>query len=108
MNAQELDAILHTQQPLFECAPAAREGVRVRTPFMYPDGGMIDVFVLSRDGRLQITDFGEALGCRAEPGGQRHTHRLGHTHPAAVSRLRQPRAELFPDAVRDARQLSGH
>ena len=29
---------------------------------MYRDGGMVDVFVLVRDGRFDITDFGEALG----------------------------------------------
>lgn len=63
MNAEELCAVLHADQsPLFECSPGAKEGVRVRTPFLYPDGGVIDVFVLSRDGRFEVTDFGEALG----------------------------------------------
>lgn len=47
---------------LFECAPAPREGVRVRTPLMYPDGGMVDVFVLEKGGRYSVTDFGETLG----------------------------------------------
>ncbi len=31
--------------PLYECSPAPKEGIRVRTPFLYPDGGLIDVFV---------------------------------------------------------------
>jgi hypothetical protein len=63
MNAQELCAVLHAHQmPLFECNPAPQEGVRVRTPFLYPDGGIIDVFVLPRDGHLEVTDFGEGLG----------------------------------------------
>jgi len=63
MNAQELCAVLHADQsPLFVCSPGAKEGVRVRTPFLYPDGGVIDVFVLPRDGRFEVTDFGEALG----------------------------------------------
>ncbi len=48
--------------PLFECAPAPREGVRVRTPLLFPDGGVIDVFVLERDGAFTITDFGDAVG----------------------------------------------
>lgn len=48
--------------PAFECSPAPIEGVRVRTPLMYPDGGIIDVFVVPRAGRLEVTDFGEALG----------------------------------------------
>ena len=47
---------------LFECTPAPQEGVRVRTPLMYPDGGMVDVFVLEKGGRYSVTDFGETLG----------------------------------------------
>lgn len=63
MNAQDLCAVLHAAQlPLYECSPAPREGVRVRTPFLYPDGGVIDVFVLPRDGRFEVTDYGEAIG----------------------------------------------
>ena len=48
--------------PLFECTPAPREGVRVRTPMMYPDGGIVDVFVLDRGGSYTLTDFGDTLG----------------------------------------------
>ena len=47
---------------LFECAPAPIEGVIVHTPFMYPDGGIIDVVVIERNGQYVITDHGEALG----------------------------------------------
>ena len=38
-----------------------QEGVRVRTPLMYPDGGIVDVFVLDRDNGYIVTDFGDAL-----------------------------------------------
>jgi len=63
MNAEELCASLRAAgPPLFECSPAPREGIRVRTPFLYPDGGIIDVFVLERGGCIEVTDFGEALG----------------------------------------------
>jgi hypothetical protein len=63
MNAEELCASLRfAGPPLFECSPAPRQGIRVRTPFLYPDGGVIDVFVLERDGYVEVTDFGEALG----------------------------------------------
>ncbi len=34
----------------------------MRTPFLYPDGDYIDVFVVERDGGLEVTDYGEALG----------------------------------------------
>jgi hypothetical protein len=63
MNAEELCASLRAAtSPLFECIPAPQQGIRVRTPFLYPDGGVIDVFVLERGGCIEVTDFGEALG----------------------------------------------
>lgn len=55
-------SIARTLPPLFVCSPAPVEGVRVRTPLMYPDGGVVDVFVLDRDRGYTITDFGDALG----------------------------------------------
>ena len=48
--------------PLFQCAPAPREGVLVQTPFLYPDGGVVEVAVIARGGRFVVTDHGEALG----------------------------------------------
>ena len=36
--------------------------VRVRTPFMYPDGGIVDVFAKVGADTLTLTDLGEALG----------------------------------------------
>lgn len=36
--------------------------LRVRTPFLFPDGDVIDVFVRDDGGVLTLTDFGEALG----------------------------------------------
>ncbi len=63
MNSGELCASLGaTLPPLFECSLAPQEGTRVRTPMMYPDGGMVDVFVLQRDDKYFVTDFGDALG----------------------------------------------
>ena len=63
MNADELCVSLGKSLPtLFECTSAPRDGVRVRTPLMYPDGGMVDVFVVEQDGRCYVTDFGETLG----------------------------------------------
>lgn len=63
MNADELCKKLRVAgPPLFECSPAPKEGIRVRTPFLYPDGGLIDVFVVERQDHIDVTDFGEALG----------------------------------------------
>ena len=63
MNAGNLRTTLQQAvPPLFVCSPAPQEGVRVRTPMLYPDGGVVDVFVLERNGRYIVTDFGDALG----------------------------------------------
>ena len=48
--------------PLFQCSPAPREGVLVQTPFLYPDGGVVEVCVIERNGRFAVTDHGEAMG----------------------------------------------
>ena len=53
MNSEMLcSSIARSLPPLFSCSPAPEEGVRVRTPLMYPDGGVVDVFVLQRQRRL--------------------------------------------------------
>jgi hypothetical protein len=43
---------------LFECA-AVGEFTRVRSPFMYPDGDYIDVYIKTGNGVFSITDLGE-------------------------------------------------
>ena len=63
MNSDKLCATIGKTLPSrFECSPAPQEGVRVRTPLMYPDGGIVDVFVLKRGNGYIVTDFGDALG----------------------------------------------
>lgn len=46
---------------LFECKPH-KGYVRVRTPFYYPDGGVVDIFVQFTENRFTVSDLGEALG----------------------------------------------
>ena len=63
MNAVTLcTALQQAVPPPFECSPAPQEGVRVRTPMLYPDGDVVDVFVLERNDGYIVTDFGDALG----------------------------------------------
>ena len=63
MNVNDLCASIgRSLPPLFVCSPASQEGVRVRTPMLYPDGGVVDVFVLQRGSSYMVTDFGDALG----------------------------------------------
>lgn len=46
----------------YECLPSPREGVLVHTLSDYPDGGVVDVYVLSRDDGLLVTDHGDLHG----------------------------------------------
>ena len=63
MNVHKLCVSVGKSLPsLFECSPAPQEGVRVRTPLLYPDGGLVDVFILQRHNGYTITDYGDALG----------------------------------------------
>jgi len=63
VNTDDLCGMLRSSLPaLFECMLEPQEGVRVRTPLLYPDGGLVDVFVLERGGQHLVTDYGDALG----------------------------------------------
>ena len=63
MNIGDLcTALQEAMPPLFVCSPAPQVGVRVRTPLLYPDGGVVDIFVLETNGSFIVTDFGDALG----------------------------------------------
>ena len=46
----------------WECTTTPEGSIRVRTPFIYPDGDILDLFVLERAGGYQLTDFGETVG----------------------------------------------
>ena len=46
---------------LFECSIRADGDVRVRTPLLFPDGGLVDVFVVEQGSRYSVTDYGDAL-----------------------------------------------
>lgn len=63
MNASALcDSLRGNLPALFECSSEPRGAVRVRTPLLYPDGGMVDVFVEERGTGYVVTDYGDALG----------------------------------------------
>lgn len=62
MSIDICEAVRGGMGGLFSCTTTPRGHVRVRTPFFYPDGGVVDLFVIDRNGRLDVTDFGEALG----------------------------------------------
>ena len=63
MNPAELsDTLRDTLPGIFECSLAPRDAVRVRTPMLYPDGDLVDAFVVEQGGEYLVTDFGDALG----------------------------------------------
>lgn len=63
MKDNELyEAIGRSLPTVFTCSPAPQKGVRVRTPMLYPDGDVVDVFVLERGESYTVTDFGDSLG----------------------------------------------
>ena len=63
MDAHSLSRFLHKALlSEFECSPALREGVRVRTPMLLPDRDLVDVFVIERNGKFVVTDYGDTLG----------------------------------------------
>ena len=87
MNVQELCASVGRSLPsLFVCSPAPQEGVRVRTPLLFPDGGLVDVFVLERGRGYTITDYGDALGWL---GMQSVSRRLSHKQELLVQDICQ-------------------
>jgi cell division septal protein FtsQ len=53
---------LITQQlgSLFTCSPI-NESIRIQTPFLYPDGDIIDLFYKDEDKTAILTDLGETL-----------------------------------------------
>ena len=63
MNMNEFCTSIGQSLPsMFVCSPAPQGGVRVRTPMLFPDGGVVDVFVLERGNDYLVTDFGDTLG----------------------------------------------
>jgi hypothetical protein len=60
MKQSPCEIITHTLGALFTCSKV-KNYIRIRTPFLYPDGDVIDLFYLEQDGVSTVTDFGETL-----------------------------------------------
>ena len=58
--ATPCEAIAQQIGGLFSCTPL-REYIRIRTPFLYPDGDVIDLFLKESPGGITLTDLGETL-----------------------------------------------
>ena len=47
----------------YKCLPTPQgDKVQVRTPLQYPDGDIVDVYVLRQQGGYLVTDYGDGLG----------------------------------------------
>jgi len=60
MNVNACEQLAKTLGELFSCSTI--DGyVRLRTPFLYPDGDVIDLFVAEQKDTITITDLGETM-----------------------------------------------
>ena len=60
MSSLPCEVIGRTLGALFTCSEV-NNNTRIRTPFLYPDGDVIDLFYTEPDGKPTVTDFGETL-----------------------------------------------
>ncbi len=59
--ATPCDYIAENMGELFECLPVNGR-TRIRTPYLYPDGDIIDLFLTDDGFPTTLTDFGDTLG----------------------------------------------
>lgn len=52
--------IANTVGELYECS-SINGFVRIRTPYLYPDGDVIDLYLQEKDGQITLTDLGDTL-----------------------------------------------
>jgi hypothetical protein len=76
MNPTPCDYIAESMGELFDCSPVG-DYTRIRTPYLYPDGDVIDLFLSPVDnGPSTLTDLGETLGwLRTQTVSERKTDR---------------------------------
>ena len=79
MNPTPCDHIAENIGELFDCSPLGGY-TRIRTPYLYPDGDVIDLFLSQIDGGSStLTDLGETLGwLRTQTVSERKTDRQRH------------------------------
>lgn len=67
--------IAHSAGKAFSCAMVG-DYVRVRTPYLYPDGAVVDLYLRESDGSYSLSDLGEALRwLSAQSTGERRTEK---------------------------------
>lgn len=76
MSLTPCDYIAENMGELFDCSPIG-DYTRIRTPYLYPDGDIIDLFLSQTgNGSSTLTDLGETLGwLRTQTVSERKTDR---------------------------------
>ena len=76
MSLTPCDYIAENMGELFDCSPLG-DYTRIRTPYLYPDGDVIDLFLSGTgNGSSTLTDLGETLGwLRTQTVSERKTDR---------------------------------
>ncbi|MBF8378466.1 DUF1828 domain-containing protein [Alicyclobacillus mali] len=69
--------------------------VQIRTPFTYPDGDVIDVFVIDTQDLLRVTDMGETLRHLGSCEARQHISGLQLLHRC----VRLGKGELYQDVA---------
>ena len=64
MNVDSMVRGLQDNLPdIFSCTEMPNGSVRVRTRLTYPDGTLVDLFLMGRDdGAVVVTDYGDTIG----------------------------------------------
>ena len=64
MNVEAMVQGLQDSLPdIFNCTETPSGSVRVRTRLTYPDGTLVDLFLMGRDdGAVVVTDYGDTIG----------------------------------------------
>ena len=64
MNVEAMVNGLHgSLSDIFKCTETPSGAVRIRTKLTYPDGTLIDLFLMGRDdGAVVVTDYGDTIG----------------------------------------------
>lgn len=117
MNVESLcSSIRESFHRRWECTTAPEGNIRVRTPYIYPDGEILDLFVLERSDRYKLTDFGETVAwlrmrsgiTKLSPKRLGQIHDICQTHGVAFSRGQLELSELAEsDLPKALVQLAG-
>lgn len=111
MNIESMQAsICESLHKQWDFSAAPNGAVQVRTPYLYPDGGILELFVLEHGDSYRLTDFGETVAWLRMRTGilklsavwRSHIHDICHTHGVDVDRWQLELSGLSKDELSEA------